>query len=46
MRTALLLGFLSTLSFVSEAQNKFDWVTWDKVSAKTKNDLKAVKVDK
>ena len=46
MRTKLMLLFLLSVCAVSKGQNKFDWVTWNKVPAKTKNDLKAVKADK
>lgn len=46
MKSILLLFVFFISTIVTKAQGKFNWVTWDKVTAKVKTDLKSVKTDK
>jgi hypothetical protein len=46
MKKALTFFSFLFISFLVKAQSSFTWTTWDKVSLKIKNELKAVKIDK
>ena len=46
MKWLLTTVCLLLISFFSWSQNKFEFITWDKVSPKVKEDLKLVKTNK